>query len=154
MPFTAPTTYFSKANSGYLAQFLIGDAASPPNFTAISEIKSFAPDLVTMAEVDTTHLLSPNNTEEFVPAMIKPGKVVFGGNFLGDASQLNITTLAQGQTIFPFQIKAPVQRGTKTYVCSGTGFISSYKPGPFENNKAIEFSVEIQLTGAYTESTT
>jgi hypothetical protein len=152
MPFSAPSTYASQANAGYLSAFYIGSSASPPAYTAISEIKSFTPDLMSMPEVPTTHLLSPNNTEEFVPGMIKPGKVAFSGNFIGDASQLNITTLAQAQTIFPFQIIAPVQRGTKAYTLTGHGFISSYKPGPFENNKAIEFQAEIQLTGSYTEA--
>jgi hypothetical protein len=94
------------------------------------------------------------NTEEFAPSMIKPGKITFGGNFIGDASQLTITTLAQAQTIFPFQIIASAQQGAKTYTVTGRGFIASYKNGPFEINKAIEFAVEIQMTGAYTETTT
>jgi hypothetical protein len=152
MPFTTPTTYASQANTGYLAQFLIGTTASPPVYTAIAEIKTFAPDLISMAEIPTTHLLSVGNTEEFIPSLIKPGKTSFGGNFIGDATQLNITTLAQAQTIFPFKIVAPVQRNSKTYTLVGNGYISAYKPGPFEINKALEFSVEIQMTGAYTET--
>ncbi len=152
MPFTPPSTYASQANTGYLAEFLIGNNASPIVYTAIVEIKSFDADPITMAEVPTTHLLSANNTEEFIPSMIKPGATKFSGNFIGDPTQLNITTLAQAQTIFPFKIVAPVQRNTKTYTLVGTGFIKSYKLGPFENNKAAEFQGEIQLTGAYTET--
>lgn len=147
LPFTPPSTYASQANPGYLAQFLIG---SPP--TAIAEIKTFSLDLGSMPEISTTHLLSPGNTEEFIPGMIKPGKATFGGNFIGDATQLNITTLMQAQTIFPFTVKAPVQRNTKTYTCTGSAFVAGYKPGPFENNKAVEFQVEIQITGVYTET--
>ena len=105
-----------------------------------------------MPEISTTHLLSPSNTEEFVPGMIKPGKVQFSGNFIGDASQLQVTTLAQAQNIFAFSIVAPVQRLSKTYTFLGNAFVAGYKPGPFENNKAIEFSAELQMTGAYTET--
>jgi hypothetical protein len=152
MPWTAPTTYASKATAGYLSQFLLGSAASPPVYTAISEIRTFSLDPFTMAEIDTTHLLSLNNTEEFIPSMIKPGKCSAGGNFIGDASQLNITTLGQAQTIFPFEVLAPMQRLTKTYTFTANGFMVGYSPGPFENNKAIEFKVEVQITGAYTES--
>lgn len=152
MPFTPPATVASKANTGYLAQFLLGDTASPPNFTAVAEIKSFSSDLISMPEVDNTHLLSPGNTREFVPGMIKPGKVQFSGNFIGDSSQLNIAALAQAQTIFPFKIVAPVQRNSKTYTCVTNGFMSGYKPGPFENDKATEFQAEIQMTGAFTEA--
>lgn len=151
MPFTPPTTYASQANAGYLSTFYTGSAASPPVYTAIAEIKSFSAEPISMAEIPTTHLLSPANTEEFIPSMIKPGKVEFSGNFIGDSTQLNITTLAQNQTIFPLQIKAPMMRNTKTYTFQSNGFISSYKTGPFEINKAIEFSAAIQITGAYTE---
>ena len=154
MSFTSPSTYASQANAGYLSQFLIGTLASPPVYGAISEIKQFSMDVLTMPEIDTTLLLSVNNTEEFVPGMIKPGKVSAGGNFIGDTTQLNISTLAKAQTIFPFQAVAPMQRLTKTYTFGSQGFIVGYQPGPFENNKAIEFKVDIQLTGSFTEATT
>jgi hypothetical protein len=152
MPFSAPTTYASKANAGYQSQLLIGSSASPPVYTPVLEVKTIQPDQASMPEIDTTHLLSVANTEEFVPGMIKPGKVTIGGNFIGDSTQLNFTTLLQAQTIFPFQVTAPVQRGAKTYTLAGNAFIASYKNGPFENNKAIEFQVELQITGVYTET--
>lgn len=152
MPFTPPATYASLANTGYAAIFEIGTLASPPVFTAIAEIKSFTLPLISMSEISVTHLLSPNFTEEFIPSMIKPGKISASGNFIGDATQLSITTLAQAQSIVPVKIVAPVQRNGKTYTNVLTGFIASYEPGPFENNKPTEFKVEIQLTGAYTET--
>jgi hypothetical protein len=107
-----------------------------------------------MSEVSTTTLLSPNNTEEFIPSMIKPGKAEFQGNFIGSASQLNITTQAQAQNIFPFQVIAPVVRNTMTFTLTGNGFISTLKYGPFENNKADEFTFAIQQTGSYTQTVT
>jgi hypothetical protein len=154
MPFTPPATVASQANTGYLAIFQLGDFASPPNYTTIAEIKQFSADLISMPEVDNTHLLSPGNTREFVPGMIKPGKVAFSGNLIADATQLNIATLAKAQTIFPFRIVAPVQRNTKTYTMTTNGFMAAYKPGPFENDKANEFSAEIQMTGVFTEVVT
>lgn len=153
MPFTPPATYASLANTGYLAEFLVGTLASPPVFSAIAEVRSFSSDPISMAEVPTTHLLSPGNTEEFIPSMIKPGKTEFSGNFIGDPTQLNMTTLAQAQTIFPFQILAPVQRNTKTFTLTGNGFISTLKYGPFENNKAVDFTASFQQTGSYTQTT-
>lgn len=152
MSFTPPATYASKGNTGYAAVFQIGDNASPPTWSTILEIKTFNADLISMGEVPLTHLLSPLNTEEFAPSMIKPGKVSAGGNFIGDPSQLSITSLAQAQTIFPFRILSSVQQGAKTYTLLGRGFVANYKNGPFEINKAIEFMMDIQLTGAYTET--
>ena len=153
MPFSAPAQYASMANTGYLAIFNIGTTASPPVYSAIAEVRSFTSDPISMSEVSTTHLLSLSNTEEFIPSMIKPGKSEFTGNFIGDTTQLNITTLAQAQTIFPFQIVAPVQRNSKTFTLTGNGFVSSLKYGPFEINKAVDFSMSIQQTGAYTQTT-
>lgn len=152
MSFSPPATYRSNANTGYLAEFLLGNGSSPEAFTAISEIKTFRTDPITMPEVDNTHLLSVGNTQEFVPGMIKPGRVTAGGNFIGDASQLNISTLAKAQTIFDFQIIAPVQRQSKTYTFQAQAFVTAYKLGPFENNKPTEFETELQVTGAFTEN--
>ena len=152
-PFVAPSQYASQANTGYLAQFFTGSSASPPVYTAIAEIRSFTIDGFTMAEVSTTHLLSLNNTEEFIPSLLKPGKVEFTGNFIGDATQATITTLAQNQTIFPFQVQAPVQRNAKTWTFQGNGFSASLKWGPFEVNKAVDFAASFQLTGSYTQTT-
>jgi len=145
MPFTAPSTYPSQANSGYASEFLIG---SP--LAAIAEVKTFSADFITMGEIDTTHLLSPGNTSEFIPGVIKPGKLSFAGNFIGDATQESISILAQARTIFPFSIIAPVQRLGKTYTVTGNGYFTSYKVGPFEVDKAIEFQAEIQMTGLAT----
>lgn len=147
MSFTAPSTYASKANTGYEAQFSIGSPLVP-----VVECKSFQPKPVDVPNIDSTHLLSPNNTEEYVPGMIKPGTVEISGNFIGDTTQLQFNTLAQAQTIFNFQLIASMQRGAKTYTATGEGFLRSYEPGPFENNKMIEFKASIQITGAWSET--
>lgn len=145
MPFTPPSTYTSQANTGAQSQFQLG---SP--LAAVSEVKTFSLDPITMNQIDVTHLLSPNNTSEYVPGLIKVGTISFGGNYLGDASQLAITTHAQARDIFAFSITAPVQRLSKTLTITGQGFFSNFKLGPFENEKAIEFTADIQLTGSAT----
>jgi hypothetical protein len=152
MPFTPPTTVASKATTGYQSQLLIGTVASPLSYNALAELKSFKPNLISVPDVPTTHLLSPSNTEEMIPAMIKPGTIDVSGNFIGDSSQLAITALAQAQTVFAFKATAPMQSGTKTYTLTGVGFINKYETGPFEINKGIEFSASIQMTGTYTEA--
>ncbi len=152
MPFTPPSTVASVATTGYQATLLIGSVASPLSLNAISEMKSFKANLVVINPIDVTHLLSPNYTEETIPGMLKLGSLDLSGNLIGDASQLAISALAVGATIFAFQIKASMQRGGKTYTLTGTGFFSKYDPGPFENNKAIEYTASIQMAGAYTET--
>ena len=152
MPWSPPATVSSVAQTGYLSQFLIGSAASPPVYAGVAEVRSFSADPISMAEVNVSTLLSPSNTEEYIPSMIKPGKSEFTGNLIGDSTQLNLTTLAQDQTIFPFEIIAPVQRSTKTFTYLANGFVSSLKYGPFENNKANDIAFSVQQTGSYTQS--
>jgi len=145
MSFTPPTLYASQANTGAQSQFQIG---SP--LAAVSEVKTFSLDPISMNQIEVTHLLSPGNTSEYIPGLIKQGTLSFSGNYLGDASQLAITTHANARDIFAFSITAPVQRLAKTLTITGTGFFSSFKLGPFENEKPIEFSADIQLASAAT----
>jgi hypothetical protein len=147
MPFTPPTTIASLATTGYLAQLLIG---SP--LTAVAELKSFKCNWASVPDVPTSTLLSPNNTEEMLPGMIKPGTIELSGNFTGIASQLAITPLMQAQTVFAFEIKASMQSAAKTYTGTGQGFVNKYEVGAFENNKPTEFSATIQMTGTYVEA--
>src|ERR1700679_3262610 len=94
----------SKANTGYKATFGIGDSASPIDYTPMAELASIKPSNFTIPAIDTTHLQSPNATEEMIPGLIKPGAIAITGNFTGDSSQLNIGQLAQSQAIFPWKV--------------------------------------------------
>lgn len=143
----------SRATTGNLGVFSIGSVASPFSYNPVLEVKSIKGNQVSVPQVDTTHLLSPNATEEFIPGLIKPGAISIAGNFIGDASQLSILALAEGQTLIFWKFTAKVDNGTKTYTCNGVGYISKYDNGPFEQNKAIEFAMEVQITGTINEST-
>ena len=104
-----------------------------------------------------THLLSPSGTEELRAGLLKPGTIELGGNFIGDATQLSVATMAvanatQTTPTFTWVITAAVQNGAKTYTATGTGYISKYKNGPFENGKPVEFSFALQITGFISES--
>ena len=142
----------TRAVIGYLAQFFTGDASSPTVYTSVLEVKSIKPSNYTVPAIDATHLLSPNATEEKLPGLIKPGTVTVMGNFIGDATQLNITTLAEARTVFPWKMTAPVDSGTKTYTLSGTGFVSKYETGPYEASKLNEFTFDLEITGTITET--
>ncbi len=142
----------SRANTGNTAVFYIGTVASPGSYNAMLEVKSIKPAQVSVPQVDTTHLLSPNATEEFIPGLIKPGLNSIAGNFIGDTSQLSLLALAQAQTVFSWKITAPVDKGSKVYTCTGIGYIAKYENGPFEQNKAIEYMADVQISGTITET--
>jgi hypothetical protein len=138
-----PSTYASQANSGYLGTFSIG---SP--LAAISEIKHVNFPRYTIPDLNVTHLLSPNTTEELVPGLMMPGVVDISGNFIGDSSQTSaLDTLAQAQTVFNFAITIPVQNRSKTATITGRGFLNKHDIGPVEGNRPVEFSISVRTTG-------
>jgi hypothetical protein len=125
--------------------------------TAVMEIKTINGDYYSLPEVNFTHLLSPAGTEELRAGLLKPGTIELGGNFIGEATQLAITTMAvanatQTTPTFAWAITAAIQNGTKTYTCTGVGYIAKYKNGPFENGKPVEFSFGLQITGIISEA--
>lgn len=150
MPFSPPTTYYSLAATGYEYQMEIGTQSSPDSYTAILEIRSIKTNDFTVPAVDVTHLLSPNATEEKIPGLIKPGTIEVTGNFIGDTTQTGIPTLGQNLTLVWWKVTGPVQRGAKTYTASGTAFLNKWDVGPFENNKAIDVSFGLEITGTIT----
>ncbi len=138
----------TKAGIGYGTIFSI-------NGTPVLECKTVKTSLFTVPSIDATHLLSPNRTEEKLPGIIKPGTAELSGNFIGDASQLQILTLAIAtppDNVFDFSIAAPINSGTQTYTVSGTGFFGKYDTGPFEVSKLIEFAATMEITGTITET--
>lgn len=148
MSFSMPSTYVSKANSGYGATLSIG---SP--LAAIVELSSFSMPLAEVPSIPKTHLLSPNYTEEMYAGMIKPGTFELTGNFIGDPTQISILTDMQNAgsgALLNFSITCGLQEGAKTGVISGVGFFSSFEIGPFENNKNIDFKAKFQTTGSST----
>lgn len=157
MPFTPPTTVASQATTGYLSQFFLGTAGSPITYQAVTEIKSIQISYASAPEVNVTHLLSPNSTEEMRAGLIKPGTFELSGNFIGDASQLAILTAIQNAAANnppnqPLKIVAPVQNGSKTYTATFVGYLNKYEVGPFENNKATEVKIGGQITGSIVEA--
>lgn len=150
MPFTPPTQYASQANTGGQSTIEIGDSSSPPTYTALLEVKNFTIGGSTMSQIDVTHLLSPGNVGERIPGRLQPGTISITGNFIGDATQLSIATAIAGRSEFPVRIKGPVQRLAKTLTVTGTGFFGKFDIGPFDSDKAIDYSADINLTGTST----
>jgi hypothetical protein len=148
--FTPPVTTPSLANSGYGAVFSVS-AASPVSYVPVAEINSITKKNFDVTSIDVTTLTSPNATEEMIPGLMKPGTVEITGNFIGDPTQTQFNTLAQNQTVFYFQMTAPMQRKAKTYTATGNCFVLSYETGPFEPNQKISFKATLQITGFVNE---
>jgi hypothetical protein len=141
----------SKARLGYGSKFYTGDTASPVGYTLLSEIATINFADYTVAEVDVTHLLSPNTSEESIPCLLKPGTIELTGNYTGDASQQNVDVLAVAQAVFPWKITAPAS-GALVLTITGYGYITKKETGPFEANKKNDFKVAVRVSGAISYS--
>ena len=130
---------------------LLGRWTNPVDGLVI-EINSITKKNFDVTSIDVTTLTSPNATEEMIPGLMKPGTVDITGNFIGDVSQTQFNTLAQNQTVFYFQMTAPMQKKAKTYTATGQCFVLSYETGPFEPNQKISFKATLQITGFVTET--
>ena len=142
----------SKANTGYLSTFELGDNNSPIGYSQIAEVKSIKLFEMSTAEVDVSHLRSPNNVMERRPGQINPGTVELTGNFTADTSQLAILGMQESRTVFPFRVQAPCNNNTQTYQAVGYGFIGKYTPGSLDATKATDFAITIVVDGYVTES--
>jgi hypothetical protein len=112
------------------------------------EVKHINFPRYTIPDLNVTHLLSPNATEELVPGLMMPGVVDVTGNYIGDPTQVgDIDTLAQAQTVFAWEISMPVQSRGKTATITGRGFFNKHDIGPVEPNRPIEFAISIRTTG-------
>lgn len=157
MPWSAPSTYNSQGNTGYLAQIELGTYASPPSYTATVNVRALTvSEFGSVPNVDVSTLLSPNNTKEIFGGMANPGTIEIDGVFTADTTQIQLYTWLKGSgtgpTILSWEIVSPILQYTKTYTASGVGFISKFSVGPFELDKAIDFKATIQITGQVNES--
>ena len=137
----------SQANTGYLGTFAWGTSASPPVYTQIAEIASIKLERYSVPDINVTHLLSPNTTEELTPGLLMPGTIEMTGNYIGDSTQQSVDALAIAQTVFPWQITVPVQKRAKTATLTGLGFLTKNEIGPIEPNKKLDFNLGIHVTG-------
>ncbi len=143
----------SQAVLGYGSTFSVGSGTGTITYTPTAEITTINFAGFTVSDVDVTHLQSPGSVMESIPGLLKPGTIELSGNYTGEASQQSLTTLGQARTVFPWQITSPLQ-DSKTYTLTGNGYVSKLQKGPFDANKKVDFSVSIQVTGAFDESIT
>jgi hypothetical protein len=135
------------AGPGFLLQK--GDGASPENFTTVAEVKDLNGPQDKTDTHDVTNQSSPNNTEEIIPGLIRPGTVAFDVNHLpDDPTQDAVTGLKadkDGRTKRNWRIVLPGTSKKWTFAGYITGL--SWK-GPV--NGVSTYSCEIRLTGKAT----
>jgi Lambda phage tail tube protein, TTP len=139
----------SRAAIGLGTEFFIGTESGSPigiDYTSITEAATINFADYTVAEVDVTHLLSPDSTEETIAGLRKTGTIEVSGNYVGDAAQQSIDTLAQARTEFPWKITSPLS-GARVLTVTGRGFINKRETGPFTPGGKTEFKFGVKVAG-------
>jgi hypothetical protein len=135
----------SQATLGYLSQFQVG-AGSPLVYSTLAEVRTIKNPEYTVRQVDVTHLLSPNATEESIPGLLVPGEVEITGNFTGHASQAYLRALGRTRQVFPFKIISPMGLSGTALTITGSGYIVKWETGPFQADKQIDFAFTLKMT--------
>lgn len=143
----------TRAQIGLGTQFFIGSGSPVVYAVSMTEAVTITFADYTVAEVDVTHLLSPNSTEEVISGLRKPGTVDVEGNFIGDTVQQSINDLALARTVFPWQITAPLS-GARVLTITGIGFITKRETGPFTPGGKINFKFSVKVAGTITYAVT
>lgn len=138
----------SAASLGLNAVFSISDDVSPLVYVDVAEIATINFSGVSVDQVDVTHLKSPNNMQESIPGLLKPGTIDLTGNFVADTSQLKLTTYLQGRTRFRYKITGQMS-GSRVYTVTGLGYVAKLSEGPWDANKKVDFAATVQAAGAF-----
>ena len=125
------------------AQFWLGNASNV--LIKLAEIVSVNPPNPQVADVEATHMESPNRRKEYIAGLIEDGTGAFEMNYVpGSASdQLLIAALAAG-TARAYKIVLPVANGT-TWEISGTCI-----PKGYDRNTPIADRMTATLTVRFT----
>lgn len=154
------TTYAATEGTiGYLAQVLMGDGASPEVFEAIAGVRSVQFGTTSVADVNRSHLRSPNAHHEHAPGMLDSSAITVRGIYL--PSEDSLSTAGGGTNIFqtgglPYHVQ---QRQTHNFVIRHpngtdevevTGYLTGFSLSELSMENVIEYEFGIMPTQAYT----
>lgn len=164
MPDRTDTFYAAEgAIHGYGAQLMVGDGASPEHFEAIAAVVSITPGAMNTADIDRTHLRSPDAHREHMPGMRDSGAFTCEMIWLPDEESQNNAgggtgAFASGGTIALWRdrsinnFKIVVGRGSPQIEWPFRGYVSQFQPGVIGVDDKINATASFQPTQAYDAS--
>lgn len=162
MPDLTDTFYESKAFHGYGAQLLVGAGDSTPgpeSFMAIAEILTITPGSMDTANIDKTHLRSPEAHKESMPGLRETGAFGLSGNWVPDepthsnnagsatapVAAPGLVALSRSREVRNFIIRLPYKTGTPAAEMEWPfqGYISKFQPGEIGTEDKVNFTAEV-----------
>lgn len=146
---------------GYGAQLMMGDGASPESFEAIATVVSITPGAMNTADIDRTHLRSPDAHREHMPGLRDSAAFTVEGIWLvNEQSQSNagggsgafanggLVAKWRARTTHNFKI-ALHDGGSPGTDWPFRGYVSQFQPGSITGDDKINFTASFQPTAAY-----
>lgn len=147
---------------GYGTQIQVGDGASPETFEAIAGIVSITPGEMSTADIDRTHLRSPDAHREHMPGMRDSGpfscEAIWlpeeqsqsnAGGGSGSFTSGGVIALWRGRLTHNFRIVVPIPGSPDGIVWPFRGYVSQFQPGEVGVDDKINATVSFQPTEAY-----
>lgn len=140
----------TEAQIGLGTEFWMDDNALTPVLTKLGEIISVTPPNPQTAEVEATHMGSPDRRREYISGMIEDGEGTFEMNYVpGSATDALIRGAQASGLTKGYKIVIP--DGTGTWEIEGECIVRGYERNiPIDDRMTATLTV--RFTGASTES--
>ena len=134
---------------GLGSEFWLDNASN--TLTQLGEILSVSPPNSQQADVEATHMASPNRRREFVAGLIDDGEGAFEMNYVpGSASDILIRDAITDGVTRSYKIVLPVADGT-TWEITGDCIVKGYERNvPIDDRMTATLTV--RFTGASSEA--
>jgi len=140
----------TEAQIGLGTEFWLDDNAATPVLTKLGEIISVTPPNPQTAEVEATHMGSPNRRREYIAGLIEDGEGTFEMNYVpGSATDVLIRGAQASGLSKGYKIVIP--DGTGTWEIEGECIVRGYERSiPIDDRMTATLTV--RFTGASTEA--
>lgn len=138
----------TEAQIGLGTEFWMDDNAATPVLTKLGEIISVTPPNPQTAEVEATHMGSPNRRREYIAGLIEDGEGTFEMNYVpGSVTDALIRGAQASGATKGYKIVIP--DGAATWEITGSCIVRGY-----ERNIPIDDRMTATLTVRFTGATT
>ena len=156
-------TFYSAegAFTGYGAQLMVGDGASPEAFESIAGVISITPGAMNTADIDRTHLRSPDAHHEHMPGLRDSGAFTceliwlpdeqsqsHAGGGSGSFAGGGLLKMWEDRSIHNFKI-ALRDGGSPGTDWPFRGYVSQYQPSQLVGTDKVNATVSFQPTESY-----
>lgn len=134
---------------GYGAQFWLANASAV--LTQLGEIITLTPPDPVTADIEATHMQSPNRRKEYISGLIEDGSGTFEMNYVpGSATDALIRAAQSDGKARSYKIVLPIADGT-LWAINGSCIVKQYsRTLPIDNRMTAVLTV--RFTGASTEA--